>query len=130
MRFVRKKNDKYVKVWKHIEVNTNGEIPLAILEEMESNETTVSINGDRFFYLVREGKLLRLFKNIFLCLNTTVTLVVVIIMWNLSYITTLFLILVKHFGQVHLLLPQSVPLYPKLYVKEKVMNYLIKWKRR
>jgi hypothetical protein len=54
------------------------------------------------------------------------TLVVVIIMWNLSYIMTLFLILVNLYGQVHLLLPHSLLLYLKFYVKEKVMNYFTK----
>jgi len=54
------------------------------------------------------------------------TLVFVIIMWNLSYITTLFLILVNLYGQVHLLLPHSVLLYLKFYVKEKLMNYFTK----
>jgi hypothetical protein len=54
------------------------------------------------------------------------TLVVVVIMWNLSYITTHFLILVKLYGQVNLLLPHFVLLYLKFYVKEKVMNYFSK----
>jgi len=54
------------------------------------------------------------------------THVVVVIMWNLSYITTLFFILVKRFWQIHLILPQSMPLYPKFYVKDKVMNYFTK----
>jgi hypothetical protein len=40
-------------------------MPLASLEEMESNDTTVSIDGDRVSDLVREGKMLQLFKNIF-----------------------------------------------------------------
>jgi hypothetical protein len=71
MRFVRKKNDKYVKVWKHIEVNTNGEIPLAMLEEMESNDTTVSINGDNFFILLEKVKCYDCSKIFFLCLNNT-----------------------------------------------------------
>ena len=51
---------------------------------------------------------------------------VVIIMWNLSCITTLFWILVKLYGQVHLLLPHSVFLYLKFYVKEKMMIYFTK----
>jgi hypothetical protein len=37
-------------------------MPLAILEEIESNETIVSVDGDRVYDLVREGK-------IKLCLN-------------------------------------------------------------
>jgi hypothetical protein len=55
-----------------------------------------------------------------------VIVVVVVIMCNLSYIVTLFLILVNLYGQVHLLLPHSVLLYMKFYVKEKVMNYFTK----
>ena len=42
-------------------------MPLASLEEMESNETTVSIDGDRFFDLVREGKMSQLNSKLFLC---------------------------------------------------------------
>ena len=52
-----------------------------------------------------------------------VTLVVVVIMWNLIYIMTLFLILVKRYGQVHLLVTHFMLLYLKLFVKENVMNY-------
>jgi hypothetical protein len=37
-------------------------MPLASLEEMESNETIVLVDGDRVYDLVREGK-------IKLCLN-------------------------------------------------------------
>jgi hypothetical protein len=37
-----------------------------------------------------------------------------------------FLILVKHFGKIHLLLPLSMVSYLKFYVKEKVMNYFTK----
>jgi hypothetical protein len=37
-----------------------------------------------------------------------------------------FLDLVKLYGQAHLLLPHSVLLYLKLYVKEKVMDYFTK----
>jgi hypothetical protein len=32
-------------------------MPLASSEEMESNETIVSVDGDRVFDLVREGKI-------------------------------------------------------------------------
>jgi hypothetical protein len=34
-----------------------GKCPLASLEEMESNETTMSTDGDRVSDLVREGKM-------------------------------------------------------------------------
>ena len=44
--------------------------------------------------------------------------------FELYYDTSL--ILVKRFGQIHLLLPQSMISYPKFYVKEKVMNYFTK----
>ena len=56
------KHEEYVKSWRHIEINIKGKIPLASLEEIESNETIVSVDGDRVFDLVREGK-------IKLCLN-------------------------------------------------------------
>ena len=65
------KNAGYVKSCRHTEVNVKGKIPLASSEEMESKETIVSIDGDRVSDLVREGKMLQLFKNIFLCLNNT-----------------------------------------------------------
>jgi hypothetical protein len=39
---------------------------------------------------------------------------------------TLFGILVKLYGQVHLLLPHSMFLYMKFYVKEKMMIYFTK----
>jgi hypothetical protein len=50
-------NGEYVKSWKHIELNVKGKMPLARLEEIESNETIVSIDGDRVSDLVREGKI-------------------------------------------------------------------------
>jgi hypothetical protein len=56
------KNAGYVKAWRHVELNIKGKMRLAILEEIESNETIVSIDVDRVFDLVREGK-------IKLCLN-------------------------------------------------------------
>jgi hypothetical protein len=49
------KNAEYVKYWRYIELNIKGKIPLAISEDMESNETIVSLDGDRVFDLVREG---------------------------------------------------------------------------
>ena len=51
------KNVKYVKAWRHIKLNIKGKMSLASLEEMESNETIVLVDGDRVFYLVREGNL-------------------------------------------------------------------------
>jgi hypothetical protein len=59
---VRTKNVGYVKAWRHIELNVKGKMPLASLEEIESNETIVSVDGDRVSDIVREGK-------IKLCLN-------------------------------------------------------------
>ena len=55
-------NTKYIKVWRHIKLNTKGKMPLESLEEMELNETIVSIDGDRVFDLVGEGKILQFFK--------------------------------------------------------------------
>ena len=40
-------------------------MPLASLEEMESNDTTLSIDGDIVSDLVREGKMLQLNSQIF-----------------------------------------------------------------
>jgi hypothetical protein len=48
-------NAGYVKAWRHTELNVKGKIPLASSEEMESNETIVSVDGDRVSDLVREG---------------------------------------------------------------------------
>jgi hypothetical protein len=48
---------EYVKVWRHTELNIKGKMPLASSEEIESNETIVSVDGDRVFDLVREGNL-------------------------------------------------------------------------
>ena len=59
-------NEGYVKAWRHSELSVKGKIPLASLEDMESNATIVSIDGDRVFDLVREGKI---FMVKFLCLN-------------------------------------------------------------
>jgi hypothetical protein len=58
--------------------------------------------------------------------SLSMTCVVVIIMWILSCIMTLFGILVKLYGQVHLLLLHSMFLYLKFYVKEKMMIYFTK----
>lgn len=59
-------------------------------------------------------------------LSLYVTFVAIVIMWNFNYIMTPSLILVKHFGKNHLLLPLSIVSYPKFYVQEKVMNYFTK----
>ena len=56
-RDLRKKNAEYVKAWRHTELNTKGKMPLASSEEMESNETIVSIDGDIVSDLVTEGKI-------------------------------------------------------------------------
>jgi hypothetical protein len=47
-------NVEYVKTWRHNELNINEKISLSSSEEMESNETIVSVDGDRVFDLVRE----------------------------------------------------------------------------
>jgi hypothetical protein len=49
------KNVEYVKAWRHTKLNIKGKIAVASLEEMESNETIVSVDGDRVSDLVREG---------------------------------------------------------------------------
>jgi hypothetical protein len=49
------KNVEYIKSWIHTKLNIKGKISLASLEDMESNETVVSVDGDRVFDLVREG---------------------------------------------------------------------------
>ena len=60
--------NKYVKAWKHTEINTMWKIPLVGLEKMESKDTTVSIDGDRVYNLVREGQMLQLnSKTFFIC---------------------------------------------------------------
>ena len=45
----------YVKHWKHTEINTKGKMPLASIEELESEEIKISSDGDRISDLVREG---------------------------------------------------------------------------
>ena len=50
-------NKMYVKYWKHTELNTKGKMFVAMFEEMESDETTISSDGDRVSDLVREGKI-------------------------------------------------------------------------
>ena len=45
-------------------------MPLASLEEMESNDTIVSVDGNRVFDLVREGKIyVSIVQTYVLCLN-------------------------------------------------------------
>ena len=47
--------NNYVKHWKHIEINPKGKMPLASIEELESEEIKISSDGDRISDLVREG---------------------------------------------------------------------------
>ena len=47
----------YVKNWKHRELNTKGKMSIAIFEEMQPEETTISFDGDRVSNLVREGNI-------------------------------------------------------------------------
>ena len=51
-------NDNYVKPWKHNEINQKGKLPLASVEELESEDMSISTDGDRIFDLVREGNLI------------------------------------------------------------------------
>ena len=52
----------YVKYWKHAELNTKGKMSVAMSEEMKSEETTISSDGDRVSDLVREGNISISFK--------------------------------------------------------------------
>ena len=45
----------YVKYWQHIELNTKGKLFIANIEEMKTEETTISSEGDQVSDLVREG---------------------------------------------------------------------------
>ena len=47
--------NNYIKHWKHTEINPKGKMPLARIEELESEEIEISYDGDRISYLVREG---------------------------------------------------------------------------
>ena len=49
-------NAGYVKAWRHTELNVKGKMSLASSEEMESNETIVSVDGARVYDLVRDCK--------------------------------------------------------------------------
>jgi hypothetical protein len=48
---------EYVKDLRHTKLNIKGKIPLASSEDMGSNETIVSVDGDRVSDLVRKGNL-------------------------------------------------------------------------
>ena len=47
----------YVKDWKHTELNTKGKLSVEMFEEMKSEDTTISSNGDQVSDLVREGNI-------------------------------------------------------------------------
>ena len=47
----------YVKYWKHTELNTKGKMFVAMFEEMQSKETTISSDGDRVYDIIREGSI-------------------------------------------------------------------------
>ena len=47
----------YIKYWKNTELNTKGKMSVAMFEEMQSKETTISYDGDRVSDLVREGNI-------------------------------------------------------------------------
>jgi hypothetical protein len=64
-----KEIEKYVKTWRHTKINTKGKMTLASLEEIESNETIVSIVCNGVFDLVREGNLCFDCSNIFFMLK-------------------------------------------------------------
>ena len=55
-------NDNYVKPWKHNEINQNGKLQLASVEELESEDMSISTDGDRISNLVREGNLIHTFQ--------------------------------------------------------------------
>ena len=50
-------NKMYVNDWKHTELNTKGKMSVAMFEEMKSEETTISSDGDKVSDLVREGNI-------------------------------------------------------------------------
>jgi hypothetical protein len=60
-------NTRYVKAWRHVELNVKGKMPLVSSEEIESNETILSVYDDRVSDLVREGNfyVTIMFENIF-----------------------------------------------------------------
>ena len=55
-------NKMYVKDWKHTELNTKGKMSIEMFEEMQSEVTTISSDGDRISDLVREGNIRIYFK--------------------------------------------------------------------
>ena len=55
-------NKMYLKDWKHTELNTKEKMSVAMVEEMQSGETTISSDGDRVSDLVREGNIWIAFK--------------------------------------------------------------------
>ena len=50
-------NKMYFKYWKHTKLNTKGKMFVAMFEEMQSEETTISSDGDQVSNLVREGNI-------------------------------------------------------------------------
>ena len=50
-------NKMYVNDLKHTELNTKGKMSVAMFEEMELDETTITSDGDRVSDLVREGNI-------------------------------------------------------------------------
>ena len=55
-------NKMYVKDWQHTKLNIKGKMSIASFEEMQSEETTISSDGDRVSDLVREGNISISFK--------------------------------------------------------------------
>ena len=47
----------YVNDWKLTDLNKKGKIYFSMFEEMQSEETTISSDGDRVSDLVREGNI-------------------------------------------------------------------------
>lgn len=45
--------DNYVKAWKHVELNIKGKMPLERLEEMQSYDTRMSLDGGKVSNLAR-----------------------------------------------------------------------------
>ena len=53
--FCEKITKNYIKHWKHTEINPKRKMPLASIEELESEETKISSDGNRILDLVRKG---------------------------------------------------------------------------
>ena len=47
----------YVKYWQHTKLNTKGKMSVAMFEEMQSEKTTISYDGDRVSNLFKEGNI-------------------------------------------------------------------------